>query len=147
MLLRTANAILLLFVLFTAVAAAFSLSSDLRLIQMVPPESQVIASMLSPTPEGQPSSFLLITVNNKIDIEDFFAVTGADASRLIRQVVFVAATGSDGTLSEHSLLVSGHFNRDAIFRFEESGNARKESYRGETVLIVPPLARERGGFK
>jgi hypothetical protein len=144
---RTAKSILLLFFLINEAVAASSLSSDLRLIQMVPPESQVIASMVIPTPEGQPRSFLLITVYNKIDLEDFFAVTGADASRLIRRVFFVAAAGSDGTLSEHSLLVSGHFNRDAIFRFSESGNARTESYRGEAVLIVPPLARERSGFK
>jgi len=144
---RIAKSVLLLFFLFNAVVAASSLSSDLRLIQMVPPKSQIIASMLSPTPEGQPRSFLLITVNNKIDIEDFYALTGADASRRIRQVVFVAATGSDGTLSEHSLLVSGHFNRDAIFRFAEGGSARTDSYRGEAVLIVPPFERERSRFK
>jgi hypothetical protein len=147
MLRRTAKSILLLYFLFNAVVAAYSLSPDLRLIQMVPPGSQVIASMLSPKPDVQLRSFLLITVNNSIDIEDFYAVTGADASRRIHQVVFVAASGGDGTLSEHSLLVSGHFNRDAIFRFAESGNARTESYRGEAVLIVPPLARERTTFK
>src|SRR5580704_17775206 len=123
MLLRTAKAILLLFVPFNAAVAASALASDLRLIQMVPPESQVIASMLSPTPGGQPSSFLLITGNNRIDLEDFYSVTGADASRLIHQVVFVAAAGSDGTLNEQSLIIKGHFNRNAIFRFAESGNA------------------------
>lgn len=147
MLLRSAKAILLLSFLFNAGVAASALSSDLRLIQMVPPESQVIASMLSPTPEGLPSGFLLITGDNRIDLEDFLAVTGADASHLTLQVVFVAAAGGDGRLSEHSLLVSGHFNRAAIFRFAESGNASTESYRGEAILVVPPLARELGRFK
>jgi hypothetical protein len=147
MLLRTAKAILRLFFLFNAAAVASALSPELRLIQMVPPESQVIAGMLSLTPEGQPSGFLLITGYNRIDHEDFLAVTGSDASRLIRQIVFVAEAGGDGTLSEHSLLVSGHFNRDAIFRFRESDNARTESYRGEAILVVPPLARERSRFK
>ena len=118
---RNAKGILLLFFVFNGAVAAPALSSDLRLIQMVPPESQIIASMLRPNPEGKPSNFLLITVSNRIDFEDFHAVTGADASRLIHQVVFVAAVGGDGTLSEHSLLVSGHFNRDVIFRFSESG--------------------------
>ena len=146
MLLRTANAILFLIVLLVAAVAASALSSDLRLIQMVPPESQVIASMLSPTPEGQPSSFLLVTGNTRIDLQDFYSVTGADASRLIHQVVFVAAAGSEGKLSEHSLLISGHFNRDTIFRFAESGDARTETYRGESILVVPPLARERTRF-
>src|SRR5258707_15527203 len=98
--------------------------------------------MIRPTPEQQHGSHLLITGNNRLDFEDFFAVTGADASRRIQQVVFVAAAVGDGALSEHSLLVSGHFNRDAIYRFAESGNARAESYRGQAVLIVPPLVRE-----
>jgi hypothetical protein len=114
---------------------------------MVPPESQIIASMLPPTSEGRPSSFLLITIYNRIDLEDFFALTGADASRLIHEVVFVAAAGGDGKLSEHSLLISGHFNRDAILRSAESGNATTESYRGQSILVVPPLARERDRFK
>jgi len=144
---RIAKSILLLLFPFSAVVAANSLPSDLRLIQMVPPESQVIASMLSPKPGAEPGSLLLITGNNKIDLEDFFAVTGADASRRIHQVVLVAAAAGDGALSEHSLLVSGHFNRDAIYRFTESGDARTESYRGQDVLIVPPLVRERSRFK
>lgn len=147
MLLRTAKAFLLLSFLFNAAVTASAISSDLRLIQMVPPESQVIASMLSPTLDGQPNSFLLFTGNNRMDLEDFFAVTGADPSRLIHQVVFAAEVGDDGRLSEHSLLVSGHFNRNAIFRFVDSGNATTESYRGEAILVVPPLARERSTFK
>ncbi len=147
MLLRTAKAFLLLSILFNAAVTASAISSDLRLIQMVPPESQIIASMLSPTLDVQPSSFLLFTGNNRIDLEDFFAVTGADASRRIHQVVFAAEVGDDGKLSEHSLLVSGHFNRNAIFRFAESGSATTASYRGEAILVVPPLARERSKFK
>jgi hypothetical protein len=143
---RIVKLILLLSFLFDAVAAAYSLPLDLRLIQMVPPESQVIASMLSPTPGREAGSLLLLTGNNKIDFGDFFAVTGADASRRIHQVVLVAAAAGDGALSEHSLLVSGHFNRNAIYRFAESDNARTESYRGHAVLIVPPLLRERGRF-
>ena len=146
MLRRAAKSILLLFFLFNAVVGASSLTLDLRLIQLVPPESQIIASTHFHWPGGQPRSFLLITINNRIDLEDFYAVTGADASRLIDQVVFLAAADADGTLSEHSLLLGGHFNRDAIFRFAESGNARTESYRGEAVLVVPPLARERTKF-
>jgi hypothetical protein len=143
---RIAKHILLSFFVFDAAVAVSALPSDPRLVQMVPPESQVIASMLCPNPEGKPSNFLLITMNNRIDFEDFYAVTGADASRVIHQVVFVAAAGPDGTLSEHSLLVSGHFNRNVILRFAESGSARLDSYRGKAILVVPPLARERNSF-
>jgi hypothetical protein len=147
MLPRTAKAILLLSFLLKTAVAATTLPSDVRLLQMVPPESQIIASMLRPTPDGLPSSFLLITIYNRLDLEDFYAVTGADASRLVDQVVFVAAAGSDNRLSEHSLLISGHFDRDAIFRFTQSGSAGLDSYRGEPILVVPPLTRERGTFK
>ena len=146
MLLRTANAILSL-VLFHAIVSASALASDPRLIQMVPPESQVVAGMLSPTPAGQPTGFLLITASNRLDLDDFYSITGADASRLIHQVVFVAAAGGEGKRSEHSLLVNGHFDRNAIFRFAESGNATMETYRGESILVVPPLPRERSRFK
>jgi hypothetical protein len=147
MLIRTARAILLLIFLSCAAIAASALSSDLRLLQMVPPESEVVAGMITPTLVEEPDSFLLVTGNNRIDYEDFFAITGADASRQIHQVVFVAATGADGKRNEHSLLVSGHFNRDAILRFTESSSPETESYRGETILVVPPLVRERGSFK
>ena len=146
MLLWTANSILLLFVLFHVAVPASALSSDPRLIQMVPPESRVVAGMITPTPEGQPSGVLFITGNNRMDLEDFYAVTGADASRQIHQVVFVSAAGSKGRLGEHSLLINGHFNRNTIFRFSGGGNARVETYRGESILVVPPLTRERGRF-
>ena len=147
MLLRTAKVFLILSFLLSAALAASASSSDLRLIQMVPPESQVIASMRGPKLDGQPRSFLLFTANNRTDFEDFLAVTGADASRRIRQVIFAAEVGDSGILSEHSLLISGNFNHDAIFRFAESGNATTESYRGEVILVIPPLARERSRFR
>jgi hypothetical protein len=145
MLLRTAKAIFLLFILVNAVGATAS-STDFRLMQLVPPEKQIVACMLTPSPKGKPSSFLLVTENNKIDHEDFFALTGADTSRIIRQVVFVAAGGRNGILSEHSLLVSGRFNRDAIFRSAHGGNATTVSYRDVTVLVVPAFERERSTF-
>jgi hypothetical protein len=144
MLLRTAYAMVLLLFLFTSVVASSASSADLRLIQLVPPESKIIAGMVDhPSPEGEPRGFLLITVNNRVDFEDFLAVTGADTSRAIELVVFVAASGRESILSEHSLLVGGHFNREAIFRF---ANLETSSYRGVAVLVVPALARERGTF-
>lgn len=146
MMFRTSKAIVLLLILSASVFAS-ALSSDVRLIQMVPTDSQIVASMLSPKPGGQPDSLLLITGNNRIDLDDFFAVTGADTSRVMHQVIFVAAAGSDGNLNEHSLLVSGHFNRDAILRFAENGSGGKDSYRGIPILVVQPLARERSRFK
>lgn len=145
MLLRIARSFLSLFSLFHA-AAACALSSDPRLLQLVPPESQVIAGMLSPSTSGQLSSLLLVTRRNELDHKDFFALTGGDPSRSIHEVVFVAASGR-GVLSEHSLLVSGHFNRDAIFRLAGEGTATADKYRGVPILAVAPFARERESFR
>ena len=145
MLLRTAKAISLLFILFNAIAASAS-STDLRLMRLVPPDSQIVAGMISPSRAGQPSSFLLVTEYNRNDYQDFFALTGADASRIIRQVVFVASDGRKGILSEHSLLVSGLFNRDAIFKSAHGARATTVSYRNVTVLVVPAFERERSTF-
>ena len=145
MLLRTAKAIFLFFILVNAVAAS-ALSTDLRLMRLVPPDSQIVAGMLSPSRQGQPNSFLLVTENNKIDHQDFLALTGADTSRIILQVVFVAAVGRKGLLSEHSLLVSGHFDREAIFKSAHGNNATTDSYRAVTVLVVPAFERERSTF-
>jgi len=142
MLIRTAKAILSLFFLFISTATAVALSSDIRLLQLVPPESLIIASSPRPPAPGQPTSFLFLTEKNRIDLQDFFAVSGVDTSRSIHQVVFVAGSGQKGILSEHSLLVSGHFDRDAIFRFGDNRNAKTESYRGIPLLVIPAFSRE-----
>jgi hypothetical protein len=145
MLLQVVRTFLSLFLLLNTLAA-FGFSPDLRLLQLVPPESQIVAGMIGPIRANQLSSFLLVTRNNEFDQEDFVALTGGDATRSIREVVFVAAAGRGEFFGEHSLLAAGHFNREAIFRFAEIGSARRESYRGVPVLVVPALARERGHF-
>lgn len=142
MLLRSAKTVLLLFLLGAAGVAACALPSDARLLSLVPPDSKIIASMLRPTGHDQFGSFLLLTENNRLDLQDFFAVSGADTSRSIQQVVFTAGAGQRGALSEHSLLVSGHFDRDAIFRSARSDKANAEDYRGVAILAVPPFERE-----
>lgn len=136
----------ILFCLFIGQACNSAFSSDLRLIRLVPPDSQIIAGTLNSSPQGEAKGFLLITRENTIDLQDFFAVTGADASRVIQQVVFLAGAGRKGILSEHSLLIGGHFNQDAIFRFASSGGATTASYHGVPILVVKALARDRQVF-
>jgi hypothetical protein len=141
MLLRTARAFLLL--LFSIPAASPAFASDIRLIALVPPQSQVITGMRSPSSQGQPGSLLLVTRDNRADLEDFYALTGADPSRRMLEVVLLSALGPGGTLSEHSLLVSGHFDRDTIFHSAAQGSVTAENYHGLPVLAVPAFARER----
>lgn len=143
MLLRSDKAVLTLFLLLTMVGAACALSSDARLLSMVPPDSNVIASMVRYAGHDQSPSFLLLTENNRLDLQDFFALSGADTSRSIQQVVFTAGAGERGILNEHSLLLSGRFDRDAIFRSAQGGKANFERYRGIAILAVPAFERER----
>jgi hypothetical protein len=37
-----------------------------------------------------------MTHNNTVDLEDFYALTGADSSRTIHQIIFVAVADSRG---------------------------------------------------
>jgi hypothetical protein len=147
MLLKAATAALFLFPLFHAGGVPTAFQSDLRLIQMVPPESQIVAGMLGSVSSRTLPSFLVLTRNNRLDMEDFFALSGADLSRVIHQVVFVAAGGPGGILGEHSLLVSGHFDQDAMMRSVKSANGHTEMYRNLPIMVMPPLAREAGTFK
>jgi len=101
---------------------------------------------------GQKStgSFLVLTRENKTDLKDFFSLTGGDASRHLSAMVFVAGAGAKSAddspdADKHSLLVSGQFNRESIFRFAAVG-ATREAYRAIPVLVVPPFERERATF-
>jgi hypothetical protein len=135
----------LFLLLLLSVRSVFALSTDPRLLQLVPPQSRLVAGMSSSAAQGKTGSFLLIATENKIDLSDFFALTGGDASRRLNGLVFVSAAGRVIDKNEHSLLASGRFNRESIFRFAAAG-ARRESYRGVPVLVVPPFERERETF-
>jgi hypothetical protein len=135
--------LLFLFPLFAA-AGAWAVSPDPKLLSLVPPEARIVAVMQAPAGGQRPASFLLITRNNNVDLEDFFALSGADSTRVMHQVIFLAAADIGGTLTEHSLLVSGHFDEAKIFRSARDGGALSAKYRGIRVLEVQPFARERG---
>jgi hypothetical protein len=132
--------------LFFAATAASAHSPDPGLLHLVPPGSQIVAGMRAPSPHGQPSSFLLITHNNTVDLNDFFALTGADELRRIDQVIFVAAANRDGKLGEHSLLISGHFDPTRIFQSTDRLRPTTGQYHGIAVLAVQPFERERPTF-
>jgi hypothetical protein len=90
-----------------------AVSPDLRLFSLVPPGAQLVAAVSASTVESQPDSFVLITPNNRVDLLVIFSLTGADDTRSIEQVVFVALSKKEGHPAEHSLLVIGHFDQSA----------------------------------
>lgn len=141
---RVAMSLVILLLMFHA-NAAWGFSTDPQLLQLVPPHSAMVAGWVRSPAQGRENSFLLITRDNERDLMDFFALVGGDATRKLHALVFVD-DGIDHTKAGgHSLLVSGHFDREAIFRLGSSGAARK-SYRGVGVLVVPPFTRERDSF-
>lgn len=131
---------------FLLVAATYShaLSSDARLLSLIPPSAQIVAGMDSPPPKGLPGSFVLMTHNNSVDLGDILALTGADSELSIQHAIFVAKDDIAGYLDEHSLLMSGHFNQTRIYKSAIEGGARRIVYRGLSVLVIQPFARERG---
>ena len=124
--------------LTVAVVIKAGASKDHDLLSLVPPDVQIVAGMNAMTPDRQQDSFLLITHNNMVDLEDVLALSGADDPRVIEQVVFVAG-GLSGGLSEHSLLARGHFDRDHIYRSVSSGGAAVDEYRGIKLLVFQPF--------
>ena len=138
--------------LFSACAALHaadlpkSLAQD-KLIALVPAESVVIAGIRSPAEPGRPGSMLLVTLADRIDLQDFLAIVGTDPSRAVHEAILLAATGPSGPLSEHGLLANGHFDGNAITRFALESEATRVSYRGLPVLAMPAFAREQDRFK
>ena len=98
MLLRTAKAILFLFLLIPATIAASTHAPDARLIALVPPESEIIAGMRTTSSGDWVGGLLVVTLHNRLDLEDFTAITGADPSRMIHEAVFLASTSTRGDL-------------------------------------------------
>jgi hypothetical protein len=129
---------------FFKVALVSAVTPNSRLLSLVPPSAKVVAGMSASSSGSQPGSFLLITHNNSVDLDDFIALTGGDPARVIQQVIMIAADGGPGTLTEHSLLASGHFDQPLISR--SVGGASATRYRDIPVLVVQPFARERANF-
>jgi hypothetical protein len=138
--------LVVLLTLFT-IASASAVTPNPKLLSLVPPTAQSVAGMSASPRGGQPSSFLLVTHNNLMDLNDFMALSGADDSRVIEQVIMVAADGG-GALAEHSLLVSGHFDQGLVNRsaYRSGAGANAIQYRGISVLVIQPFARERSSF-
>jgi hypothetical protein len=112
---------------------------DPRLLSLVPPGAAIVAELT----QGTPASYLALTRNNTTDLMDFLSISGVDPNRNIFRTILVAATGSEGPLSEHSLVASGQFDSSHIFKSAVENGATESEYLGMPVLIVPPLERDK----
>ena len=123
-----------------AVLPTKAVSPDPRILSLVSPHAGILAGIrASPTKEQPSSCLLIVTHKDKIDMEDFIALSGVDSFRSIHEILLEATP--DGT---HSMLASGHFDRELIYRSALSTGATRSAYRGIDVLSVEPFPRERG---
>jgi hypothetical protein len=145
-LLRVSKCFLIAVVLPVVMPISSPASTDQKLIALIPAGAQIVAGINTLPPQGQPDYFILVTHDNIVDLQDFFALSGADGSRIMDQAVFVAIANRAGQLSEHSLLVSGHFDQTHIYKSAVESGATVTYYRGIPILVVQPFAREQGTF-
>lgn len=125
---------------------ALALSPSPRLLRMVPPDAPLVAGFRAPE-RGLARYFMLITESNRLDLNDFMALTGADPTRRVQEAVFVSGSVDQRQWREHSLLVQGSFDLPAVLRFADGVKVRRQSYRGVPVLVVRPFERERHFLK
>jgi len=135
---------ILLFAL--AVAGKAYASPDPRLTSLIPSGAQLVSGISASSFRGQSANFVLMTGNNKLDLADFYALTGSDVERHIHQVVFVAASDASEVLNQHSLLVSGNFNKGRLLKTAAQIGGSIRRYHGIEVAEIQPFERERHEF-
>jgi hypothetical protein len=121
-------------------ASASPPGADPRLLSLVPPGAAIVAEVTY----GSEPTYLALTLNNTADLMDLQSITGVDPTRTIGRTVFVAARGSQGLISEHSLLASGHFDTSHIFKAALENGATQTEFVGTSVLIVRSVNRDKG---
>ena len=142
---KCGQSILLALVACIAVSISQAATADQKLLPLVPPGAQVVAR-ISSAPPGAMGHYVLIPHKSRINFGDFLALTGADSTLVVDQLIYVATTDRDGMLNEHSLLANGNFDRERIYGSAVGGGASVTRYRGLPVLVVQPFARERNEF-
>lgn len=133
-------------VVLTAAFAGSGFASPLsnRLLALVPPGSQIVAGFENRPGLHVHGRLLLTTHNNRLDLDDWQALTGADSKRMFDEIVEVAFAPSGLALSEHMVLVAGRFDRERIFQSLKENGAEILEYQGCDIALVKPLVRERG---
>ena len=126
--------------------AGYGLASPLssKLLSLVPPSAEIVAGFENHAFPRAHGRLLLTTHNNRLDLQDWEALTGVDSRRIFNEVIEVAATNPSGSLTEHVLLVAGQFDRERIFQSLEENGAQAVDFEGQQALLIKPLARERG---
>ncbi len=136
--------------LFTVALTGFWAGSGLasplssKLLPLVPGGVEIVAGFENHPGPYSHGRLLLTTHNNRLDLDDWQALTGVDNNRIFDEIIEVAASPAAGKLSEHMLLVAGRFDRERIFRSAELNGAQDTVFEGQRILLIQPFAREHG---
>jgi hypothetical protein len=125
-------------------ASGFASPLNFKLLPLVPAGAQIVAgfqNLHGPVATGR---VLLTTHNDRLDLDDWIALTGVDTTRVFDEVIEAAMSSDQAELKEHLLLVAGHFDRAHIFRSAEQNGAARVRCHGETALLIKPYPREQG---
>jgi hypothetical protein len=130
----------------TTVFAGSGFASPLnsKLLSLVPPGAEIVAGFENHSEGHRHGQLILATRNDRLDLDDWQAIAGVDSKRSYEEVIEVAASlPGRGMLSEHLVLVAGHFAKDRIFRAAERNGAQRADWEGQTILLIKPFAREK----
>jgi hypothetical protein len=144
---RGMRTLAMLFFPLIAVEMVSAAPPDAKLLSLVPPGTQLVAGACNQTHPGNSESFLLTGRYNLIDRRDFLSLAGVDDSMKISQMIFAAGGTDASTWAEHSILVSGLFNQERIFKAAVQNGATVTEFKGIRVLVQHPFERELGTFK
>jgi hypothetical protein len=132
----------MLFFPLIAVEMVSAAPPDAKLLSLVPPGTQLVAGACNQAHPGAPESFLLTGRYNLIDRRDFLSLAGVDDSMRMGQMIFTSGGGDPSRWGEHSILISGHFDQERIFKAAVQNGAKVTEFKGIRVLVQPPFARE-----
>src|SRR5215813_7874811 len=109
---KCSQSILVALLACMAVPISPAATADQKLLSLVPPGAQAVARINS-SPSAIMGHYVLTSRHNGINYNDFLALTGADSTLVVDDLIYVVTTDSSGMLNEHnSLLASGNFDRD-----------------------------------
>jgi hypothetical protein len=126
-----------------AVAASAATSpAENNLLRLVPGGAQIVSGIADPGRSSATGRLLVVTKNNNRDLDDCLALLGVDGDEAINGMIEVASSSIAADLSDHLLLVSGHFNGTRIFRAALENGSTRITDNGHTLLVIRPFDRE-----
>src|ERR1700757_4404539 len=80
--------------------SGFAAPVNFKLLPLVPAGAQIVAGVLNVHGPGPTGRVLLTTHNNRLDLDDWIALTGVDTTKVFDEVIEVAMSSNTVELKE-----------------------------------------------